>query len=223
MSAESDIELDTALKGKRRGFIAMVKWPLIITAAILSFIWIVFSVLPPESGWRFGMRFKLFFSFIAIAGGLFFVLLKVGSMQEIRSPWKTLASILAVFLVTIGALVTLGFVLPQYEIPKGGEKVEAASAQERGKALFQDPSVGCYLCHALGGPGATRGPDLSKIGKTGATSKPGMSLEEYLRESLIDPTAYIVPDYPPIMPANLGDRLTEEQIEDLIAFLKSLR
>jgi uncharacterized cupredoxin-like copper-binding protein len=32
----------------------------------------------------------------------------------------------------------------------------------------------------------------------------------------------MVPDYPPIMPPDFGNRLTEEQIEDLVAFLRSL-
>jgi mono/diheme cytochrome c family protein len=223
MNTEDNVELDETQKIKRGGLVAMVKWPLITTVAIVSFIWIVFSVLPPESGWHFGMRFKLFFSLFAIAGGLFFIFLKVGPMPPIRSQGKALASIAAVFLVIIGALVTLGFVLPQYEIPKGIEEVVVVSAQERGRELFQDPAVGCYLCHSIGGVGATRGPELSRIGEIGAARRPGLSLEEYLRESIIDPTAYIAADYPPIMPTNFGDRLTEEQIEDLIAFLKSLR
>lgn len=223
MNTENDIEIDKTRKTKRGGLVAMVKWPLINTVAIMAFIWIVFSVLPAESGWRFGMRFKLLFSLFAIAGGLFFILLKVGPLPQIRTQWKILASIASVYLITIGALVALGFALPQYEIPKAVEEVEISSAQERGRALFYDTAVGCYLCHSIGGSGGTRGPDLSQIGEIESARRLGLSLEEFLRESIVDPSTNIAPDYPPIMPTNLGDRLTEEQITDLIDFLKSLR
>ncbi len=223
MNTEDSVELDEPQKIKRGGLVAMVKWPLITTVAIVAFIWVVFSVLPPESGWHFGMSFKLLFSLFAIAGGLFFIFLKVGDLPQIRTQWKIFASIASVYLVTIGALVALGFALPQYEIPKAAEEVEITSARERGRALFYDPVVGCYLCHSIGGVGATRGPGLSRIGEIGASRRPGLSLEEYLRESIIDPTAYITADYPPIMPTNFGDRLTEEQIADLIDFMKSIR
>ncbi len=223
MEPEVDVVLDDDPKAEKGGLMAMVKWPVITTVAIVAFIWIVFSILPAESGWRFGMRFKLFFSLFALSGGLFFIFLKIGPTYQTGSQWKAYTSIVAFYVITVGVLVALVYALPRYEIPKVVGDGEVASADERGKALYRDPAVGCYLCHAIGGSGGTRGPDLTQIAEIGAARIPAVSLEDYLRESITDPNAYVVPDYPAIMPTNFGDRLTEEQIEDLLAFLSSLR
>lgn len=223
MNTENNIEMDKTLKAKNGGLIPMVKWPLINTVAILAVIWIVFSILPAESGWRFGMRFKLLFSLFTIAGGLFFIFLKLDDWPPIRSKWRIFASITSVFLITTVALVGLGFVLPRYEIPTASEAVDITSTVERGRALFFDSTVGCYLCHSIGGSGGTRGPDLSQIGGIDPSKMSGLSLDEFLRESIVDPSATITIDYPPIMPTNFEDRLTENEIADLIDFMKSLR
>jgi cytochrome c oxidase subunit 2 len=45
--------------------------------------------------------------------------------------------------------------------------------------------------------------------------------ETYIRESIINPNAKIVRGYPAVMPTYRG-QLSEEQILDLIAYIKSL-
>ena len=45
--------------------------------------------------------------------------------------------------------------------------------------------------------------------------------DDYLRESIIEPSAKIVAGYPPIMPTYRG-QLSEEQILQLVAYIKSL-
>ncbi len=71
---------------------------------------------------------------------------------------------------------------------------------------------------------ATVGPDLTHIGSVAATRKPGMSAEEYIRESIVNPNAFIVPGFQPdIMPQDFGTRLTQQQINDLVTYLASLR
>lgn len=216
-------KLNEGQETNRVALASAVKWPLIYTAAILVFIWVAFSIAPPDSGWRFGMRFKLFFSIATIAGGLFFSYLKVGPMPQLRSQWKVSLSIAAAFLLPVTALVALGTALPQFDIPAATEEAKPASAEARGKALFYDPVVGCYLCHVVKGSGGTRGPDLSRIGEVAETRQPDVSVEEYLRESITDPVAFTAPGYPAIMPLNLGDRLSSAQIDDLVAYLMSLR
>ena len=46
--------------------------------------------------------------------------------------------------------------------------------------------------------------------------------EGYLRESILNSTAAVVPGYQPIMPSFRG-QLSEEQVLQLVAFIKSLR
>ena len=60
--------------------------------------------------------------------------------------------------------------------------------------------------------------DAVKLLKERATAKFD---ETYIRESIINPNAKIVRGYPAVMPTYRG-QLSEEQILDLIAYIKSL-
>ncbi len=95
---------------------------------------------------------------------------------------------------------------------------------ERGKALYT--SGACVACHTLGSLSAGQvGPNLTHIGSEAATLVPGQSAEDFLKESIIKPNAYIAkncptgPCQPNIMPQNFGDQYNEQQISDLVAFL----
>lgn len=47
-----------------------------------------------------------------------------------------------------------------------------------------------------------------------------MSAEEFLRESIVDPSAFVDEEYfDNVMPKVYGEILTEEEIDNLIAFL----
>ncbi|NPA06564.1 MAG: hydrogenase iron-sulfur subunit [Chloroflexi bacterium] len=98
---------------------------------------------------------------------------------------------------------------------------------EMGRKLFLEevPGVnaGCRLCHSLEPGVQLVGPSLAGIGTRAATRVPGMTAEEYLYQSIVDPDAYVVPGYPAgLMPPDARERLTEEQIQDLVAFLLTL-
>ena len=51
----------------------------------------------------------------------------------------------------------------------------------------------CYTCHTIAGVSeiGVLGPALTGIGADAATRKPGMSAEDYLRESILEPDAFI--------------------------------
>ena len=98
---------------------------------------------------------------------------------------------------------------------------------DMGRRLFLEevPGVnaGCRLCHSLEPGVRLVGPSLYDIGKVAGQRVPGMSAEEYLYQSIVDPDAYVVPGYPAgTMPPDARERLTEEQIQDLVAFLLTL-
>jgi hypothetical protein len=86
---------------------------------------------------------------------------------------------------------------------------------------------GCDNCHLIGDIGETGkvGPDLSSIGVLAGQRVPGQSASEYLRTSIVDPTAYIASDCPNgpcfegIMPGNYERVLTAGQIDTLVEFL----
>lgn len=78
----------------------------------------------------------------------------------------------------------------------------------------------CNACHALGGGSGGVGPALDGIGARAATARDGYSAEAYLFESIVDPGAYVADGQRAnIMPGNFGQRLSAQQLADLIAYL----
>jgi mono/diheme cytochrome c family protein len=97
---------------------------------------------------------------------------------------------------------------------------QGPSGAAAGKALFT--SNGCGGCHTYkpAGSAGKVGPDLDNLAADAKKANMG-SVEDYTRESIEDPGAYVVPGYPNgVMPAYKG-KLTDSQVNDLVAFLTS--
>jgi len=92
---------------------------------------------------------------------------------------------------------------------------------ERGTQVYRQKS--CASCHQVGSEGGTVGPPFTHIGTVAGARTPGMSAEDYIRESVLDPGAYIVPGYPDIMPRGLARGLTQEDFDDLVRYLLTLK
>jgi len=88
-----------------------------------------------------------------------------------------------------------------------------------GKALFEqtvlEGNAGCVTCHSIE-PGKTVvGPSLAGIGNKG---------EDFIRESIINPDADITEGFPAgTMPQDYGEKLSEEQINQLVKYLMTLK
>jgi hypothetical protein len=85
--------------------------------------------------------------------------------------------------------------------------------------VFQEK--GCTGCHVLTGvrdAAGTLGPPLTGVGATASVRRSTARAEEYLRESVKSPDAYIVPGYtsPSPMPPGLA---AGKDLNDLVAFL----
>ena len=89
-----------------------------------------------------------------------------------------------------------------------------------GKVVFNSAAAGCGSCHTFKAAGSTGtiGPDLDKLAADAQKANRG-SLAQYARESIVNPTAYIVPHFQPQMPQDFGTRLGKQKIDDLVAFL----
>jgi mono/diheme cytochrome c family protein len=105
-------------------------------------------------------------------------------------------------------------------LPKaGGSLVKGDPAA--GKKLFG--ANGCGGCHTYkpaGSKGQT-GPDLDKLAKYAQQANQG-SLADFTRESIINPSAYVQPGYPDVMPKSYNT-LPDKQVADLVAFLTTKR
>jgi cytochrome c oxidase subunit 2 len=99
--------------------------------------------------------------------------------------------------------------------------VSGQTPVEMGKDLFEN-KLGCASCHA-GGP-AQRGAKLENIFGTEVKLVGGGSVtanDEYIRNSILNPASQVVEGYQPIMPTFKG-QVTEEQLNALVAYIKSL-
>lgn len=87
-----------------------------------------------------------------------------------------------------------------------------------GRTVFL--TKGCTGCHSRDGePGeAAVGPDLTDLAARAAGRIPGLEAEEYVRQSLLEPQAFLVEGYSEEMPTLT---LSSNEIELLIEFLLS--
>ena len=105
----------------------------------------------------------------------------------------------------------------------GGGGAAGPGDANRGKTLFE--SKACITCHTLPGIASatgTVGPPLAGIANTAGTRKPGMSAEAYIRESIENPNAFVVPGFPSPSPMPPGQAAGQE-LADLVAFLLAQR
>lgn len=89
----------------------------------------------------------------------------------------------------------------------------------------------CFYCHTLDESEPLRlealrtplGPRLEVVSSIAGDRVPGLSAEEYLRQSILDPAAYVVEgEWSREMLGGLRYLLSEEDVNDLIAFLLSM-
>src|SRR6185369_12170279 len=99
--------------------------------------------------------------------------------------------------------------------------VSGQTPVEEGKDLFTN-KLGCASCHA-GGP-QQRGAKLENVFNTDVHLVGGAVVkadENYIRNSILNPSSQIVEGFQPIMPTFKG-QVTEEQLNALVAYIKSL-
>ncbi|MCC6617230.1 MAG: cytochrome c [Anaerolineae bacterium] len=97
----------------------------------------------------------------------------------------------------------------------------------RGSDIFHhgvNGSPPCSTCHltAQGMTGFSLGPNLAGVGERAATREDGVSALDYIRESILDPYAFITPGYRNIMYPDFASHFDDQDLDDLIAYLLSL-
>jgi mono/diheme cytochrome c family protein len=115
----------------------------------------------------------------------------------------------------------------------GGDTSGESSGQDlvaRGEELYKGQTIGsasspgCVTCHSLEEGVTLVGPSHAGVGARAGTIVPGMSAEEYLRESILDPNAHIVEGFSPgVMYQNYANELTPEEVDALVAYMLTLQ
>jgi cytochrome c oxidase subunit 2 len=104
-------------------------------------------------------------------------------------------------------------------------KTEAVSDDPvmRGEQVAQQ--YGCTACHSSDGSELAGPTWMGLFGSTVALSDGSTVLVDsaYVIESIREPGKDIVQGYQNIMPANIGADLTDEQLNDLVAYIESLQ
>jgi mono/diheme cytochrome c family protein len=130
------------------------------------------------------------------------------------------AAVIAVFgalLAGCGGEETIGPVADTVEgrAPQAQPEPQAQEGDpQAGKQVFT--SKGCGGCHAYepAGTSARTGPPLDDL--EGLAEKAGQPVDEFTRESITQPDAYVEEGFQPIMPDWSG---SEEELANLVAFL----
>lgn len=121
-------------------------------------------------------------------------------------------------------------------LPGAGAAVAAAPSDDPGRKTFQE--AGCAACHSLDAGVELVGPSLAGVA-TRAEERlrdpdyggEAQSVEAYLRESIVDPSAYISPPKPrhatpegfSYMPSVYSATLSPQAADELVAYLLTLR
>jgi cytochrome c2 len=116
----------------------------------------------------------------------------------------------------------------------GGEAAPQAPAAigdaARGEELFKqqvigaNASPGCITCHSLEPDVVIVGPSQYGLGARAETRVAGLSAEEYIRQSICEPDAYVVEGFSPgLMYMNYCEDLQARDVNDIIAYTLTLR
>lgn len=113
----------------------------------------------------------------------------------------------------------------------GGDSGAVGDAAN-GERLFNESIIGaasapgCITCHSLEPGVVVVGPSQSDVGARAETEGAalGISAEEFLRQSIVEPNAQITEGFTAdVMYQNFGEELTNTQINDLVAFMLTLK
>jgi len=117
-------------------------------------------------------------------------------------------------------------------VPATATPAQAAAAVNgdpvKGKEYFNtvrsEVNFACATCHHYDSEERLIGPGLLNVSIRAASRVSGQSAYDYIHTSIINPGAFVVPDYPDgLMPKIYKDVWTEEQINDIIAYLFTLK
>jgi LSD1 subclass zinc finger protein len=105
-----------------------------------------------------------------------------------------------------------------------GSGANSAGDASAGETLFKTggaSQVPCATCHSVDGVTLV-GPTLQGIGSKASERMEGISAEDYLHQSITQPSIYLVEGYADVMYKDYAERLSEEEINNLVAYLMTL-
>lgn len=113
-------------------------------------------------------------------------------------------------------------------VPQQAASSEVTGDPVKGKEYFNtvrsEVNFACATCHHFDSETQLIGPGLLNVSVRAETRVPGETAYQYIHNSIINPGAYVVEGYPDgLMPRTYKDVWTEEQLNDIIAYLFTLK
>ena len=144
--------------------------------------------------------------------------------SAVAQPTATATTYVADYMATaLAALPTSNATATATLRPYVEEDLSYKGDPVRGKKAFETFGK-CSSCHDVSMGAKIVGPSLQHIATLAETRQPGFNAEAYLRVSLLNPNTYIVEGYTPgIMPITYQNTLVTAEIEDLIAYMLTLK
>jgi mono/diheme cytochrome c family protein len=98
-----------------------------------------------------------------------------------------------------------------------GAQTGSTMSQDQLVTLGEQLFVPCQSCH---GSQDSIGPAFVGMGERATTRVEGMAAEAYLRESIVNPSAFVVPDFKDnIMPKSYGQSFSDDELNALVTYI----
>jgi mono/diheme cytochrome c family protein len=150
-----------------------------------------------------------------------------------KTSSRTVVYVTVGILAIFSVLFVIQFIIASATPPTSGTQITADSYVTELSALLVDADASrgedivnnkyeCHSCHVQGA--GQIAPAFTGLGERAATSRPPLTAEAYLYESIINPGIYLVEKepgttYPNAMPPNYHERLAPQELGDVIAYL----
>jgi cytochrome c oxidase subunit II len=128
------------------------------------------------------------------------------------------SSRLSLLVTAVIVVLLAGATVAVYALDPGAQPETATAGPVEGRTVFL--TKGCAGCHSREGASDTGfvGPDLTGLADRAGDRVDGLAAEEYVRQSVLDPQAYIVDGYGSQMPVLPVDA---EELDALVEYLLS--
>jgi mono/diheme cytochrome c family protein len=118
--------------------------------------------------------------------------------------------------LAVGIVATVAFTVASFAVNLADEpSAFSRGSPDGGTVLVARGCSGCHVVDRSGGGGV--GPNLTNLAARAADRVNGLSAEAYVRQSILDPQAFLVPGFEGLQMPSIS--LTEPELDAVVAHL----